>query len=333
MIALSVVIPTYQRSRSVERALIALAAQTLPPGDYEVIVSIDGSQDGTREMAEALPVPYALQVLWQPNRGRAAACNAGIHQARGEIIVLLDDDMEPLPGFLAAHWNAHAMADNLGVMGTVPMHIDAHAAPVTRYIADKFNRHLENLARPDHTFRLRDFYSGNFSIRREVLLHAGLFDESFKMYGNEDLELFMRLAKHKVQIVFCPTAEARQSNTKDLTALVKDNLADGHTAILFAQKHPAMMFHTRLETYTHFSWRWRLVRAVLVRVSQMMPALPHWITLGVQWFEQRCQLPFIYALVLDYFFWLGVHQALNELPACAPVRQAMFAFEKQRRRQ
>src|SRR5512147_2694955 len=80
---LSVVIPTYQRCATLERALRALAQQTLPVDAYEVIVSIDGSGDGTREMVAQLVTPYRLHALWQPNHGRATACNAGIAAARG----------------------------------------------------------------------------------------------------------------------------------------------------------------------------------------------------------------------------------------------------------
>ena len=99
----SVVIPTYQRRDSVRQALEALARQTLPPEEFEVVISIDGSDDGTRELLEAFRTPFPLVVLWQPNRGRAAACNAGLRASQGALLVLLDDDMEPAPEFLAAH--------------------------------------------------------------------------------------------------------------------------------------------------------------------------------------------------------------------------------------
>jgi len=103
----SVVIPTYQRCASLKRALEALTAQTMRPTDFEVVVSVDGSTDGTRDMLAEFEAPYRVVTHWQPNRGRAAACNAGIHQARGALIVLLDDDMQPAPEFLQAHASAH----------------------------------------------------------------------------------------------------------------------------------------------------------------------------------------------------------------------------------
>ena len=146
----SVIIPTYNRRDSVERALRALAHQTLASEAYEVIVSIDGSQDGTREMVAAFAAPYRLCCVWQPNQGRAAACNAGIRIAQGEVLVILDDDMEPAPDCLERHWRAHPIRSRFGIMGAVPMYCENTDPPVAAYVAAKFNRHLDNLARSDH---------------------------------------------------------------------------------------------------------------------------------------------------------------------------------------
>src|SRR5579859_6957405 len=118
---LSVIIPTYQRRASLERALGALSRQTLPPTTYEVIVVIDGSHDGTREMVERFPAPYMLRAVWQPNRGRASACNTGIRTATGKLLVIMDDDIEPAPECLAAHLAVHEDNVRVGVMGTVPV--------------------------------------------------------------------------------------------------------------------------------------------------------------------------------------------------------------------
>src|SRR5262249_41669387 len=96
----SVVIPTYNRRHHVGRLLRAISAQTLSAAEFEVIVSIDGSDDGTREIVDSAAVPYRLGAIWHPRQGRAAACNAGIRIAGGELLVLLDDDMEPVPRFL-----------------------------------------------------------------------------------------------------------------------------------------------------------------------------------------------------------------------------------------
>ncbi len=310
----SVVIPTYQRCASVLRALEALARQTLPPCEYEVIVSIDGSSDGTRAAIERFPAPYRVQALWQPNRGRAAACNAGIRAASGEVVILLDDDMEPLPGFLLAHRFLHPHGSRLGVMGAVPIALDRSSRGASEYIGRRFNAHLEKLASPGYELKLRDFYSGNFSIRQAILLEVGGFDENFKIYGNEDLELSIRLRRAGVQLRYSAEPVARQHYTKGFAALTRDNVAKGQTAVLLAEKHRESFADLRLSTYRQTSRRWQLVRGGMIAASTRGGRMPDLVISLIEWLEKR-RLPQMYRcyeLALDYFFWLGVREALQE---------------------
>jgi len=310
----SVIIPTYNRCDSVERALRALVHQTLAPETYEVIVSIDGSQDGTREMVTAFAAPYRLSSVWQPNQGRAAACNAGIRIAQGEVLVILDDDMEPVPDCLERHWHAQPIGSRCGIMGAVPMYCEETDPPVAAYVAAKFNRHLDNLARSDHQLTLRDFYSGHFSIRREVLMEVGLFDESFRIYGNEDLELSLRLMKAGVTLQYSAEALARQHYSKDFLGLARDTIAKGRTAVLLASKHPEALPDLQLSAYEQGSWRWRLARAGLLTLSRWWPSTPHTVIALIQRLEQRQvkHLHLYYRFVLDYLYWLGAQTALRE---------------------
>ena len=310
----SVVIPTYNRRDSIERALRALAHQTLAPETYEVIVSIDGSQDGTREMVTAFSVPYRLCSVWQPNQGRAAACNAGIRIAQGEVLVILDDDMEPAPDCLERHWRAHPIGSRFGIMGAVPMYCENTDPPVAAFVAAKFNRHLDNLARSDHQLTLRDFYSGHFSIRRDVLLEVGLFDESFRIYGNEDLELSLRLMKSGVTLMYSSAALAHQHYSKDFAGLARDNIAKGRTAVLLASKHPDALPDLQLSAYKQGSWRWRLARACLLTLSRWWPSTPNKVIALMRRLEQRQvkHLHLYYRFVLDYLYWLGAQTALRE---------------------
>lgn len=310
----SVVIPTYQRRESVRRALAAFIRQTLPPDEFEVIVSIDGSDDGTREMVEALRTPYRLACVWQANRGRAAACNAGLRAAAGALVVLLDDDMEPVPEFLDTHLAAHAGDPRLGVVGAAPVPIEPSSPPVVDYIGSKFNRHLETLSEPDHEFRLRDFYSGNFSISRQTLLELGGLDEAFTEYGNEDLELSHRLAGAGVRLVFSREALARQHYTKDFRALARDNVAKGRTAVLLASKHAETLAQLKLSSYRDVSPRWRAVRAVLLAATALWRGTMDLAVRFMGWLERRRprRMRSYYYYALDYFYWVGARDALRE---------------------
>lgn len=322
---MSVVVPTYNRRDSVLRLLAALRDQTTDPTSFEVVVSIDGSADGTLESVESFEAPYAITPVYGPNRGRATACNAGIAKSRGRLLVILDDDMEPEPGFLAAHLHAHSRGGRLGVLGAVPIRTTAESPPVVRFVAEKFNAHLARLAEGAE-IRFRSFFSGNFSIEREVLGDAGLYDESFRIYGNEDTELSLRLLRAGVRLVYEPDAIAYQNYEKDFGGLARDNYAKGRTAVLAARKHPEEFgpFTAKRFRETSGKWRmsrrWMVARAVLVRASRVAPALPDLVIRAVHAAEAArfSRLDTLYRFVIDYFFWSGVEAALAE-PGATPL--------------
>lgn len=311
---LSVIIPTYQRCASVERLLHALGRQTLDFNSFEVIVAIDGSQDGTREMVDAFSAPYQLKPVWQPNSGRSQARNAGIRAARGEVLVFFDDDMEPAPDCLDWHARGQLVGARSAMIGAVPVRREASDAPITDYIAAKFQQHLDRMAQPDHQFTLRDFYSGHFSIRREVLFEIGLFDETFQLYGNEDLELAWRLRAADVKFIYEPKAVAYQYYSKDFAGLAQDTIAKGRTAILLVNKHPDALKEMKLRSSNQGSWRWRWARSGLLLLSQWIPSMPGTVTAFLCRLESRNikNLHLYYRFVLDYLYWLGANRALRE---------------------
>jgi GT2 family glycosyltransferase len=315
----SIVVPTYDRRDSVLRLLGALREQTAPTGDFEVIVVIDGSEDGTREAIAGFSAPFRTTVVWQPNEGRAAACNEGIRRARGELLIILDDDMAPASDFVAAHLRAHARGERIGVLGAVPIHADRTSPPVVRYVAAKFNEHLERLA-GGAEIRFRSFYSGNFSIRRTLLEEVGPYDESFRIYGNEDTELSLRLLDAGIELRYDADALAQQHYEKDFGGLARDNLAKGRTAVLAATKHPGAFgpfsidaFRTQTGKWDR-SPRWMRIRDALVSLTRQLPFLPRLVVSFVKMAERlgAPRLRTIYGFAIDYHFWLGVAEALEE---------------------
>jgi len=312
-VQVSVVIPTYGRRLSVERALRALARQTVPAQEFEVVVVANGPDDGTTALLTAFAAPFALRPLRREQPGRAGACNQGIAAAAGDLVVLLDDDMEPVPGFLAAHRRAHREARR-GVVGAAPVVLGPAASPAAGYIAARFERHLAKLATPGHRFGVRDFYSGNFSIHRADLIAAGLFDEGFTEYGNEDLELSRRLVRAGIRLVFCTEALAHQHYDKDFADLARDTMAKGRTAVLFGRRHPEVLPDLKLSTFREGSRRHRLARAAVLALGRVWPGTPDALIALVQGLERRrpARLHKLYSLALDCCYWLGVRSAERE---------------------
>jgi cellulose synthase/poly-beta-1,6-N-acetylglucosamine synthase-like glycosyltransferase len=86
---ISVVIPARDAVCTIGATFAGLAAQERAPD--EVIVVDDGSADGTADRAEELNLP-GVTVLRQANQGKPAALNAGVRQAKHDVLVLLDGD-------------------------------------------------------------------------------------------------------------------------------------------------------------------------------------------------------------------------------------------------
>jgi glycosyltransferase involved in cell wall biosynthesis len=309
---ITVVIPTRQRRDAVGRALAALEIQTLPADAYEVVVSVDGSTDGTLEMLDELELPFRLQVASTGGRGRAVARNVALALAEGEMVVILDDDMQVVPEFLERHLSQHPAGSRRCVMGAVPVQITDGSPHAARHIAANFEAHLERLAQPDHVFAPRDFYSGNFSIPADLLREVGGFDENFDTYGNEDVELGVRLRAAGVDFAYDARAEAQQEYAKQLHELAEDTLAKGVTTVLLARTHPDLFSLLRLAAPSESSRPWLAARSVLLWLTRRWTRLPGLIFRLAQRAESAglWRQPLFYRAVLDYAFWAGVDRSL-----------------------
>lgn len=99
----SIVLPTFRRPAALRRALGGLAAQG-PAPRFEVVV-VDNDADGSARAtvaAASAAVRGRVRYVIEPRRGATHARNRGIGEARGGVVVTLDDDVVPAPGWLAA---------------------------------------------------------------------------------------------------------------------------------------------------------------------------------------------------------------------------------------
>jgi len=201
----SIIIPTYNRLSSLRRLLEAIGRQTYQPSDFEVIVVDDGSADNTVEFVRHWPAEYSLRVLQQRHAGPAAARNCGVIEARGDLIVFLDDDVVPLPGLLAAHVSAHAAEAGLVVIGPMLPPGDWPRPIWVRWEEEQLLSQYRAMQTGQWSCTARQFYTGNASMARGRFIEAGGFDVSFQRA--EDVELGYRLHELGARFVFLPEAE------------------------------------------------------------------------------------------------------------------------------
>lgn len=99
----TVVMCTYNRCESLGKALESVAASQMPdPADWEVLVVDNNSKDRTREVTNEFCHlhPGRFRYIFEPQQGLSNARNAGIREARGEVIAFMDDDETVAPTWL-----------------------------------------------------------------------------------------------------------------------------------------------------------------------------------------------------------------------------------------
>jgi glycosyltransferase involved in cell wall biosynthesis len=103
----SVIMPTRNKALYLDRTLATYRGQTDPR--FEIVIVNDGSEDDTAAVAarhrETFP---GVVLLERPHAGRAAARNAGLEAARGELVIFSDDDRLAPPEFIERHLAAQA---------------------------------------------------------------------------------------------------------------------------------------------------------------------------------------------------------------------------------
>src|SRR5262245_56051503 len=140
-VRLSVVLATFNRPTSAQRLLQQLAVQTLPADQYEVVIVDDGSPEPVSAWLPGLEMPCRVQSVRQANAGAAAARHQAVLLARGEILVMTDDDMQVPAGFLAAHLALHRPGSRRVVLGRIrPSSMVADMPLFERFHADLLDR-------------------------------------------------------------------------------------------------------------------------------------------------------------------------------------------------
>jgi glycosyltransferase involved in cell wall biosynthesis len=199
----TVVIPTYNRRESLARTLAGLVSGGPYPVPLDVVVVDDGSTDGTREWVAAQAFPFSVRTLQQANAGPAVARTTGLSAAAGELILFLDDDVEPLPGLVGEHLAAHGERRDrvvMGPLGSLPSYPQPWVAWEQRQVEKQYRAMAAGRWQP--TFR--QFWTGNASVAREHLVAAGGFDPTF--LRAEDVELALRMHRRGLSFQFNPRA-------------------------------------------------------------------------------------------------------------------------------
>lgn len=263
---LSVVLPTYNRATLLRRTLASLVQQRNPP-PFEVIVADDGSADDSKQVATEFRDRLAIRYLYQEDEGYrvAKARNMGAAIARAPILVFLDSGTLAGPDLLAGHLRRHAeyradqgspaygsavigytygyrpddpmpgLAAAFALLNSQQVYERFHADPLFR---DARHEELTRVGFQLNALKMPWllFWTMNVSVHVGDYRAIGGFDERFRSWGGEDVELGYRLHQRGVPFVCDVRSWAVEfPHERDLDASIASNKRN---ALRILMKHP-----------------------------------------------------------------------------------------------
>lgn len=219
----SVIIPTYNCSKYISEAIDSVLAQTYK--EFEIIIIDDGSTDETKGIVQEYLVSHRLKIkyIFQENQGLACARNAGIKNATGKYLALLDADdawaknrlalgveiMEKHPTVSLVHANIFCMNEKGKVLFT--------AQRERSFLNGKIAKAL--------LLKKAEISCPTVLFRRECVDTVGTFDENLTRLGCEDRELWIRITRqYDAYYIDEPLAYYRQrqsSMSKNMDKMVR----------------------------------------------------------------------------------------------------------------
>jgi glycosyltransferase involved in cell wall biosynthesis len=240
---LSVVIPTRGRASILESTLRTLSAQRIPEGGFEVIVVLDGADEASLALLErqssAFPVPLIGHL--QEHAGPAAARNAGVARARGDIVLFLGDDTAPANADLVLrHADLHAgTPSSYAVLGqVVPDWAEGGPTPLAGWLERSGRQFDFGRLSPGPVPPSRYFYTAHVSLDRVFLGSTGGFEERFPFAAVEDIEFGVRLEDAGLHLDYHPELVVVHNHPTTLAESLCRAERVGRAAALYAALHP-----------------------------------------------------------------------------------------------
>jgi validoxylamine A glucosyltransferase len=264
--AVSVVIPTYNRQELLRNTLESLAAQRFDLNLIQVIISDDGSSDATADVSRSFAGKLRLEYHFQPDEGfrLAEARNNGARLATAPVVIFLDTGVLAGPDLVSAHLAEHR-SQPYGVHGpavlgyTYGYNIFEPYQGLEEILARCTPSEAHDLLRDEAGFRdMRHreferfefdlsrmltpwvlFWNMNMSVRTADFRAVGGFDQAFRSWGGEDVDLGWRLASHGVHFVLSREAWAIESpHERDLKTIL---VSTRRNVVVPFEKTPALL--------------------------------------------------------------------------------------------
>lgn len=247
-IAFSIVLPTFNRGRSILASVDAIVGQwRFEASHYEIIIVDDGSTDETTDVATAFIRAHSNDLVrylkLSKTMGPATARNLGIAVANGEFVCFTDDDCIVPPQWLAIIRRAFRNHPEVAGVGgwrlpdTQGQNIyssfiflqDSNAIPWKRKSASFWG----NLAGD----------TASMCYRKAILAEVGGFNPVFRYPSLEDWELKKRVSDKGYALLYTPSLSVRHRHPTSLRTFVRRYLHRGWGYFVLWRLHPGLTFY------------------------------------------------------------------------------------------
>jgi O-antigen biosynthesis protein len=202
-VRVSFIVPLFNCLALTQAMLRSLAANLPAAMDYEIVFVDDGSTDGTREWLKTLTSPQIRVLLNETNCGYAIANNRGAATARGEYVLLLNNDVVLTRDWLGPILAGFSLVPRAGLVGNVQ--VNARTGEL-----DHAGIFINGKGKPEHdrrapewlkSYRISPAATGAcLCLPRALWKRLGGFDGGF-LNGGEDVDLCFRARRDNLQTV------------------------------------------------------------------------------------------------------------------------------------
>ncbi len=222
----SVVVAARNAESTIGACLESLRELAYP--NYEIVVVDDGSNDRTAAIAREAGV----KLVSLPHQGLAAARNAGVAAARGEIVAFIDADAQADRDWL--YHLVEAMRRRETVAAGGPNFPPAPDSLLAAAIAAAPGQPREVRASDDS---LAQMCGCNMAIARSTLIALGGFDPVFTAAG-DDVDISWRLLKSGAALAYAPGAVVTHRRRRSIRAYLAQQRGYGTGEAILARKYP-----------------------------------------------------------------------------------------------